>query len=112
MLEVVAAFSDQLQRKVSAETVDRGDVRSEQREERGANVESQGVHLIGSVSTPRRWNCPVITTAMDTMEAPIQDLQRVKVPITAWRIHKRTGPSVMLDEIRQYAAQRFAEPKE
>ena len=63
--EVVAAFSDQLQRKVSAETVDRGDVLSEQREERGANVESQGVHLIGSVPTPRRWNCPVITTAMD-----------------------------------------------
>jgi hypothetical protein len=43
----------------------RGDVLSEQREERGANVESQGVHLIGSVPTPRRWNCPVITTAMD-----------------------------------------------
>ena len=63
--EVVAAFSDQLQRKVSAETVDRGDVLSEHREERGANVESQGVHLIGSVPTPRRWNCPVITTAMD-----------------------------------------------
>ena len=63
--EVVAAFSDQLQRKVSAETVDRGDILSEQREERGANVESQGVHLIGPVPTPRRWNCPVITTAMD-----------------------------------------------
>src|ERR1700716_806938 len=63
--EVVAAFSDQLQRKVSAETVDRGDILSEQREERGANVESQGVRLIGPVPTPRRWNCPVNTTAMD-----------------------------------------------
>jgi hypothetical protein len=46
------------------------------------------------------------------MEAAIQDLQRVKVPITASRIHKRTGPSVTLDEIRQYAAHRFADPKE
>ena len=63
--EVVAAFSDQLQRKVSAETVDRGDILSEQREERGTNVESQGIHLISPVPTPRRWNCPVITTAMD-----------------------------------------------
>ena len=63
--EVVAAFSDQLQREVSAQAVDRGDILSEQREERGANVESQGVRLIGSVPAPRRWNCPVITTAMD-----------------------------------------------
>ena len=63
--EVVAAFSDQLQRKVSAETVDRGDILSEQREKRGTNVKSQGVHLISPVPTPRRWNCPVITTAMD-----------------------------------------------
>jgi hypothetical protein len=36
---------------------------------------------------------------IDTMEAAIQDLQRVKVPITASQIHKRTGPSVTLDEI-------------
>src|SRR4051812_44032699 len=63
--EVVAAFSDQLQREVSAQAVDGGDILSEQREESGANVESQGVHLIGPVPTARRWNCPVITTAMD-----------------------------------------------
>jgi len=63
---------------------------------------------------------PIMTTEpkplpkwkIDTMEAAIQDLQRVKVPITASRIHKRTGPSVTLDEIRQYAAHRFADPKE
>ena len=48
----------------------------------------------------------------DTIEAAIQDLQRVKMPITASRIHKCTGPSVTLDEIRKYAAQRFADPKE
>src|SRR3954468_16663477 len=53
------------QRKVSAETVDRGDILSEQREKRGTNVKSQGVNLISPVPTPRRWNCPVITTAMD-----------------------------------------------
>jgi len=63
--QVVAAFSDQLQREVSAKAVDRGDVLSQQREERGANVESQGVRLIGPVPTPRRWNRPVIATAMD-----------------------------------------------
>src|SRR3954464_8186486 len=63
--QVVSAFSDQLQREVSTKAVNRGDVLSEQREERGANVESQGVRLIGSVPAPRRWNCSVITTAMD-----------------------------------------------
>ena len=63
--QVVAALSNQLQREVSAKTVDRGDVLSEQREQRGANVESQGVRLIGSLSTPRRWNCPVIMTSKD-----------------------------------------------
>src|SRR3954466_765293 len=63
--QVVSAFSDQLQREVSAKAVDRGNVLSEQREQRGANVESQGVCLIGSLSTPWRWNCPVITTTMD-----------------------------------------------
>ena len=38
--EVVAAFSDELQREVRAEAVDRGDVLSEQREQRLADVES------------------------------------------------------------------------
>src|SRR5450432_1600225 len=38
--EVVAAFSDQLQREVRTETVDGGDVLSEQREQRLADVES------------------------------------------------------------------------
>ena len=55
---------------------------------------------------------PLPKWKIDTMEAAIQDLQRVKVPITASRIHKRTGPSVTLDEIRQYAVHRFADPKE
>jgi hypothetical protein len=55
---------------------------------------------------------PLPKWKIDTMEAAIQDLQRLKMPITASRIHKRTGPSVTLDEIRQYAAHRFAEPKE
>jgi hypothetical protein len=41
---------------------------------------------------------------IDTIEATIQALQRDKVPITASRIRKRTGPSVSLDEIRQHAA--------
>jgi hypothetical protein len=45
--EVVAAFSDHLQRKVGAETVDRGDVLSEQREERGANVEGAVAGVVG-----------------------------------------------------------------
>ena len=63
--QVVAAFSDQLQREVSAKAVDHCDIPSEQREERGANVESESVRLIGSVPTPRRWNCPVTTTAVD-----------------------------------------------
>ena len=52
--EVVAAFSDQLQREVRAEAVDRGDVLSEQREERRADIESQTVRLIGSLPTRRR----------------------------------------------------------
>jgi hypothetical protein len=40
----------------------------------------------------------------------IQVLQRDKVPITASRIRKRTGPSVSLDEIRQHvAADRFTD---
>ena len=73
--EVVAAFSDQLQRKVGAKAVNRGDVLSEQREERGANVESQGVRLIGSMPAPWRWNCPVITTAMDANTASIRTSQ-------------------------------------
>ena len=38
--EVVAALSDQLQREVRTEAVDRGDVLSEQREQRLADVES------------------------------------------------------------------------
>ena len=42
---------------------------------------------------------PLPKWKIDTMEAAIQDLKRVKVPITASRIHKRTGPSVTLDEI-------------
>ena len=36
---------------------------------------------------------------IDTIEAAIQVLQRDKVPITASRIRKRTGPSVSLDGI-------------
>ena len=51
--EVVAAFSDQLQREVRTEAVDRGDVLFEQREQRLADVESQSVRLIGSIPTPR-----------------------------------------------------------
>src|SRR6267143_4784929 len=51
----VATFCDQLQREVGAEAVDRGDVLSEQPEQRRADVESQGVRLIGSVPTPRDW---------------------------------------------------------
>jgi hypothetical protein len=35
---------------------------------------------------------------IDTIEAAIQALQRDKVPITASRIRKRTGPSVSLDD--------------
>jgi hypothetical protein len=47
---------------------------------------------------------------IDTIEAAIQVLQRDKVPITASRIRKRTGPSVSLDEIRQHvAADRFTD---
>lgn len=47
---------------------------------------------------------------IDTIEAAIQALQRDKVPITASRIRKRTGPSVSLDEIRQHvAADRFTD---
>jgi hypothetical protein len=47
---------------------------------------------------------------IDTIEAAIQGLQRDKVPITASRIRKRTGPSVSLDEIRQHvAADRFTD---
>lgn len=38
--EVVPAFSDQLQREVRTEAVDRGDVFSQQREQRLADVES------------------------------------------------------------------------
>lgn len=44
-------------------------------------------------------------------EAAIQDVQRLKVPITPSRIHKRTGASVRLDEIRHYPAHRFEIPK-
>ena len=55
---------------------------------------------------------PMPKWKIDTIEAAIQDLQRLKVPITASRIHKRTGPSVTLDEIRHYAAHRFGDPKE
>ena len=43
---------------------------------------------------------PMPKWKIDTIEAAIQDLQRLKVPITASRIYKRTGPSVTLDEIR------------
>ena len=47
---------------------------------------------------------------IDMIEAAIQALQRDKVPITASRIRKRTGPSVSLDEIRQHvAADRFTD---
>ena len=54
--EVVAAFSDQLQREISAKAVDCGDVLSEQREKCCADVESQGVRLISSVPASRgRW---------------------------------------------------------
>ena len=49
--EVVAAFGDQLQREVRTETVDLGDVLSEQREERRADIEGQCVRLIGSGPT-------------------------------------------------------------
>ena len=49
--EVVAAFSDQLQREVWTETVDLGDVLSEQREERRTDIEGQCVSLIGSGPT-------------------------------------------------------------
>ena len=38
--KIVAAFSDQLQREVRTEAVDRGDVLSEQREQRLADVKS------------------------------------------------------------------------
>ena len=55
---------------------------------------------------------PMPKWKIDTIEAAIQDLQRLKVPITASRIHKRTGPSVTLDEIRHYAAHRFGDPKD
>ena len=41
---------------------------------------------------------------IDMIEAAIQALQRDKVPITASRIRKRTGPSVSLDEIRHHVA--------
>jgi hypothetical protein len=54
---------------------------------------------------------PLPKWKIDTMEAAVQDLQRIKVPITASRIHKRTGPSVTLDEIRQYAAPGLQIPK-
>ena len=53
--EVVTAFSDQLQREVRTEAVDRGDVLSEQREQRLADVESQSVRLIGSIPTLRAY---------------------------------------------------------
>src|SRR3984957_11018876 len=43
-----AALGDQLQREVRTEPVDLGDVLSEQREKRGADIESQSVRLIGS----------------------------------------------------------------
>ena len=47
---------------------------------------------------------------IDTIEAAIQALQRDKVPITASRIRKRTGPSVSLDEILQHvAAEKFTD---
>ena len=49
--EVVAAFSDQLQRKVRTETVDHRDVLSEQRKQRRAHVESQSIRLICSAPT-------------------------------------------------------------
>ena len=41
---------------------------------------------------------------IDTIESAIQALKRDKVPITASRILKPTGPSVSLDEIRQHVA--------
>lgn len=46
--EVVAAFSDQLQREVGAEAVDLRDVFSEQGEECRADIEGQSIRLIGS----------------------------------------------------------------
>ena len=55
---------------------------------------------------------PMPKWKIDTIEAAIQDLQRLKVPITASRIYKRTGRSVTLDEIRHYAAHRFGDPKD
>ena len=59
--EVVAAFSDQLQREVRTEAVDGGDVLSEQPKQRGADVERQSVRLIGSVPAPRdRRRCSMI----------------------------------------------------
>ena len=49
--DVVAAFSDQLQREVWTEAVDLGDILSKQREKRRANIEGQCVRLIGSGPT-------------------------------------------------------------
>ena len=63
--EVVAALSDQLQREVRTEAVDLGDVLPEQREERSADVERQGVRLIGSGPTWRRQLCSGAATTTD-----------------------------------------------
>ena len=46
--EVVTALSNQLQREVRTEAIDLGDVLSEQREKRRADIEAQSVCLIGS----------------------------------------------------------------
>ena len=63
--EVVAAFSDQLQREVWTEAVDLGDVLSEQREKRRANVEGQCVRLIGSGADLDGGNESGLATAID-----------------------------------------------
>ena len=54
--EIVAALGDQLQREVRTEAVDLGEVLSEQREERRADIEVQPVRLIG---------CADVATAAD-----------------------------------------------
>jgi hypothetical protein len=66
-----------------------------------------------SATSQREWEAirtNQVRWKIDTIEAAIQALQRDKVPITASRIRKRTGPSVSLDEIRQHvAADRFTD---
>jgi hypothetical protein len=61
--EIVAAFSDQLQREVGTKAVDPGDVLPEQREQRQADIKGQPVDLIGSPT--RRWQGFAIVTATD-----------------------------------------------